>query len=80
VLIASETDGIRLDLLQIASRLVHRIVSKVHEGEEVVQGQRIGMIRFGSQVELLIHRIGGSDVVVELGEDVTSRESIVVAC
>lgn len=45
---------IRIGMVQIASRLVRRIIPFVKEGEDVRQGDRVGMIRFGSQVDLLI--------------------------
>lgn len=41
-------------VVQIASRLVRRIVSYVKEGEEINKGERIGMIKFGSQVDVFI--------------------------
>lgn len=41
-------------LVQIASWLVPRIVSCVAEGETAQRGQHIGMIRFGSQVDVFL--------------------------
>jgi phosphatidylserine decarboxylase len=41
-------------LVQIASRLVRQIVAYVKEGQPVNRGQRVGMIRFGSQVDLFL--------------------------
>lgn len=37
---------------QIAGTLVRRIVTYVEEGQELVKGQRLGMIHFGSRVEV----------------------------
>jgi phosphatidylserine decarboxylase len=45
---------IQIALVQIASRLVRRIVSYVAEGETAQRGQRIGMIKFGSQVDVFL--------------------------
>ncbi len=39
---------------QIAGMLARRIVSYVKEGDEVIQGQRIGMIRLGSRVDVKV--------------------------
>lgn len=39
---------------QIAGILARRIVSYVKEGDEVIQGQRIGMIRLGSRVDVKV--------------------------
>ena len=48
-------DGnILLGVVLIASRFVRGIVSYVKEGQQVAIGERIGMIRFGSQVDLAI--------------------------
>jgi phosphatidylserine decarboxylase len=44
----------RVGVVQIASRLVRKIVCYIQEGQKVKKGQRIGMIRFGSQVDLVL--------------------------
>jgi phosphatidylserine decarboxylase len=49
-----ENQDVQIGLVQIASRLVRRIVAYVVPGESVAAGQRIGMIKFGSQVDLFI--------------------------
>ena len=45
---------LRVGVIQIASRLVRRIVSYVKEGDSLEIGQRIGAIVFGSQVDVAI--------------------------
>ena len=59
---------IRLGVVQIASRLVRRIIPYVAEGDEVRQGDRIGAIRFGSQVDLLIPESPGLRVETRVGD------------
>jgi len=49
-----EGEGIRVVVVQIASRLVRRIVSYLEDGQAVVRGQRIGVIKFGSQVDVIL--------------------------
>jgi phosphatidylserine decarboxylase len=49
-----ERGAMRVMLVQIASRLVRQIVAYVKEGETVKRGQRVGIIKFGSQVDLFI--------------------------
>jgi phosphatidylserine decarboxylase len=49
-----ESSGYRVGVVQIASRLVRNIVNYIEHGQEVVAGQRIGMIRFGSQVDIVL--------------------------
>ncbi|OGS20430.1 MAG: phosphatidylserine decarboxylase [Elusimicrobia bacterium RIFOXYA2_FULL_39_19] len=44
------------DIKQIAGIMVRRIVCWVKEGDKVIQGQRIGMIKFGSQVDISIDK------------------------
>ncbi len=39
-------------VVQIAGLIARRIVNESHEGQELKQGERIGMIRFGSRVDV----------------------------
>ena len=39
-------------VVQIAGLIARRIVNESHEGKELEQGERIGMIRFGSRADL----------------------------
>jgi len=47
-------DQLKVGIVQIASRLVRRIDSYVKEGAGVKKGDWLGMIRFGSQVDVII--------------------------
>ena len=47
-----DSQGRMLLLKQIVGAIARRIVCHPREGDEVKQGQRIGLIRFGSRVEL----------------------------
>lgn len=49
-----KNENIQIGVVQIASKRVRRIDSYVHEGELVSKGQWIGMIRFGSQVDVIL--------------------------
>lgn len=53
-LIVLRVDGHPVGIVQIASRLVRRIVSYVQAGQTIKAGERIGMIKFGSQVDLIL--------------------------
>jgi phosphatidylserine decarboxylase len=46
--------GARVGVIQIAGLVARRIVTFVREGETVGAGQRIGMIRFGSRVDVFL--------------------------
>jgi phosphatidylserine decarboxylase len=48
------TAGARIGVIQIAGLVARRIVPFAREGELVAAGQRIGMIRFGSRVDVYL--------------------------
>jgi phosphatidylserine decarboxylase len=60
----------------IASRFVRGIVPYVKEGQEVALGERIGMIRFGSQVDLAIPDSVACAVAVEPGQPVKAGQTV----
>jgi phosphatidylserine decarboxylase len=72
-----EGEGLQVGIVLIASRLVRRIVSFVSEGQGVARGQRIGMIRFGSQVDVVLPRREDVRVTVQPGQRVTAAESVI---
>ncbi len=74
-----ETDGIEIAVVQIASRLVRQIVAFVRAGESVAAGQRIGAIRFGSQVDLVLPAVDALDIRVEAGQRVRAGETVIAA-
>jgi phosphatidylserine decarboxylase len=53
-IIALAHDGDRITLKQIAGIIARRVVCWVQPGEEVEAGQRIGLIKFGSRVDLIL--------------------------
>jgi phosphatidylserine decarboxylase len=57
-----------LEVVQIAGLIARRIVPFVGTGTVVERGERIGLIRFGSRVELVVPK--GVEVLVEVGEKV----------
>ena len=71
-----ERPGLEIAIVLIASRLVRRIVSYVKPGESVDLGQRIGVIRFGSQVDLVLPARDDLRVLVEPGQRVTAGRTI----
>ena len=68
--------GFQIGMVQIASRLVRRIVSYHQEGAWIQKGQRIGMIKFGSQVDVLLPKLADLDIRVQEGEKVKAGETI----
>jgi phosphatidylserine decarboxylase len=72
-----ERDGFQVAVVQIASRLVRQISSFVQTDEYVALGQRIGVIRFGSQVDLVLPMRPGLHVTVRPGTRVRAGQSVV---
>lgn len=72
-----EQDGLQVAVVQIASRLVRQIVSFLHEGQQIALGQRIGVIRFGSQVDLVLPVRQDVKLTVYPGEQLRAGQSII---
>jgi phosphatidylserine decarboxylase len=68
-----------IGVVQIASRLVRRIVTYQKSGDTVTAGQRIGMIRFGSQVDVVIPGRILESIRVRTGQQVIAGESVLAA-
>ena len=68
---------IRVGIVQIASRLVRKIITNFREGQEIRRGERLGMIRFGSQVDLILPSSPAISVKVKPGDDLKAGVSIV---
>jgi phosphatidylserine decarboxylase len=60
---------------QIAGLLARRIVCNVHEGEKVERGQRMGLIKFGSRVDVLMP--SDTELRVKVGQRVRGGSSII---
>lgn len=67
--------GQRIGFTQIAGLVARRIVPFVKPGDMVVAGQRIGLIRFGSRVDVYLPT--GTAPRVALGQKTTSGETII---
>ena len=71
--LAMET-GQRLAVVQIAGLVARRIVCFTHETEMVTVGQRIGMIRFGSRVDVYLPE--GTQVLAGEGQTAIAGETV----
>jgi phosphatidylserine decarboxylase len=67
-------EGYRLGVTQIAGLVARRILTFVHEGDMVEAGQRIGMIRFGSRVDVYLP--AGTGARALLGQRAIAGETI----
>ena len=82
-LLIEGADGLRIGFTQIAGLVARRILAFVRQGDSVDAGQRIGLIRFGSRVDVYLpagtsprvllgqQAIAGETVLAEIGVDAT---------
>jgi phosphatidylserine decarboxylase len=71
-----EHGDLQIATVQIASRLVRRIVTFVSKGDVLHLGQRIGAIRFGSQVDLVVPAGPRIKLAVQAGDRVVAGQTI----
>ena len=67
-------DGVRIGFTQIAGLVARRIVPFVKPGDMVAAGQRIGLIRFGSRVDVYLP--AGTAPAVVLGQRTVAGETV----
>jgi phosphatidylserine decarboxylase len=67
--------GLRVGFTQIAGLVARRIVPWVKPGDTVTTGQRVGLIRFGSRVDVYLPQ--GTEPQVILGQRTIAGETIV---
>jgi phosphatidylserine decarboxylase len=65
-------------VVQIGARTVNGIDSYFRPGEEVARGQTFGMIRVGSQVDLIVPWRAKFEILVQPGEKVRAGETVLV--
>lgn len=68
------TGGRKLGVVQIAGLVARRIVKFVNDGERVGAGQRIGLIRFGSRVDVYLP--AGAVALVAVGQRAIAGETV----
>jgi phosphatidylserine decarboxylase len=80
-LLIESDGGLKIGFTQIAGLVARRILSFVKEGDVVEAGERVGLIRFGSRVDVYLpegtaprvllgqRSIGGETVIGEVGVD-----------
>ena len=88
--IVEGADGARVAFTQIAGLVARRILRFVEEGARVRAGERIGLIRFGSRVDVFLppghgclvavgqRAVGGETVLADLKSTEPEREARVV--
>lgn len=86
-LVIATAGGAEIGVVQIAGLVARRIVTFVNEGDNVGTGERFGLIRFGSRVDLYLppghgalvavgqRAVGGETVMADLKSDEMEREA-----
>lgn len=74
-ILMERADGTRIGFTQIAGLVARRIVPWVRPGDNVVAGQRVGLIRFGSRVDVYLPH--GTEPSVLLGQRSVAGETII---
>ena len=67
-------DGNEIILVQIAGLIARRIVCEVRKDQSLDQGERIGMIKFGSRVDIYFN---DKKLLAKVGQNVVAGESLI---
>jgi len=70
-------DGVEVTFKQIAGLIARRIVFNYRQGDSVQRGQRVGLIKFGSRVDVLLP--AEARLLVKVGERVQGGSSVLAA-
>jgi phosphatidylserine decarboxylase len=70
-------EGFEITFKQIAGLLARRIVFKLNQGDTVERGQRVGLIKFGSRVDVILP--AEATIKVKVGQKVKGGESVLAA-
>ena len=68
--------GEEIIIVQIAGLIARRIVCEVEQGQNLKQGERVGMIRFGSRVDIFFKN---KKVLAKIGQNVVAGESLLAS-
>ncbi|WP_443971091.1 phosphatidylserine decarboxylase [Sphingobium sp. CR28] len=83
-ILVERADGVRIGFTQIAGLVARRIVPFVKRGDIIAAGQRVGLIRFGSRVDVYLpagtapdvtlgtHTVAGETVLARIGNAIAT--------
>jgi len=74
-LVLENDNGVPVLVVQIAGLLARRIIPFVKQGQRLARGERLGMICFGSRVDLYLP--GDCQILVKVGDRLKAGSSIV---
>ena len=67
--------GAEIAFVQIAGLVARRIVCYLKEGQQVAAGERFGIIRFGSRVDVYLNK--GLEPLVDIGQTTIAGETVI---
>jgi len=73
-ILVERSDGLQIGFTQIAGLVARRIVPFVKPGDTVAKGQRVGLIRFGSRVDVYLP--AGTEPKVLKGQKIIAGETV----
>jgi phosphatidylserine decarboxylase len=74
--IKCSNSGEEIIIVQIAGLIARRIVCEVEQGQNLEQGERLGMIRFGSRVDMYFKN---KKILAKIGQNVVAGESLIAS-
>jgi len=74
LLTVKRPDGVSIGFVQIAGMVARRIVCHVKVGDQVLRGQRFGLIRFGSRMDIYLP--AGTESLVLPGQRAIAGETV----
>ena len=72
--ILKREDGVRVMFVQVAGFVARRIVCYLAKGDRLTAGERIGLIRFGSRVDVYMPQ--DAEILVQIGDAATAGETV----
>ncbi len=73
--IGVERDGQKIMFKQIVGSIARRIVCPIQEGDVVKKGERFGMIKFGSRMDIILPK--SATIKVAVGEKMVAGETVI---
>ena len=70
-----EQDGVIVVVRQVVGLLARRVVCRVVPGQVLAAGERIGLMKFGSRMDVFVPP--SADVLVKTGDTVRAAESVI---
>ncbi|MEO5362409.1 MAG: phosphatidylserine decarboxylase family protein [Magnetococcus sp. DMHC-8] len=73
-ILVTAPNGVALTFVQVAGLIARRIICRLQPGQTVTQGERFGLIRFGSRVDVYLPL--SARLAVQLGDQTRAGETV----